>query len=292
MEQAHPFDTTIGADKLATPMFRIGIALLTLVLGYVSAKKGIAIPTVLIALPFVAAYLITVFRIPYVGILTYLAYVFFMNGFNRYIKGIPFGLGAEGLLILTTMAIFFQKFHESWYEIRNTLTGFSTFWFILNILEIGNPHGPSPVGWFYEARSSTLNWFFITPLGFLLLKERKFFDNYFNIILIGAMFSLFWGFKHFSLGCDPMEERWLDVGNNRGTHVLFGKLRVFGFYSDAGQFGASQAHVAVMFAVLALGQCYSLRKRILYAVVSVGALYGMLISGTRGAFFVIIAGEF
>src|SRR5690606_27835166 len=71
----------------------------------------------------------------------------------------------------------------------------------------------------------------------------------------------------------------------------FGKLRVFSFYSDAGQFGASQAHFCMLAAILALGK-FKWWKRLFLAVFACLSLYGMLISGTRGALFALVVAAF
>nr|WP_262898388.1 O-antigen ligase family protein [Hymenobacter negativus] len=87
-----------------------------------------------------------------------------------------------------------------------------------------------------------------------------------------------------------MEQRWLDAGA-AGTHIIWGRLRVFSNYSEAAQFGCSQAHIALICGILALGP-FSWTKKLLLAVAALLLLYGMLISGTRSAFFVIIVGAF
>ena len=96
------------------------------------------------------------------------------------------------------------------------------------------------------------------------------------------------GCQQLFFGVDPFEQKWLDNGGSL-THVLFGKLRIFSFYSDAGQFGASQGHAGVVFGVLALF-AKSKKFRIFCIVVALAGLYGMLISGTRGAIAVPAAG--
>ena len=67
------------------------------------------------------------------------------------------------------------------------------------------------------------------------------------------------------------------------THVLRGKLRVFSFYSDAGQFGAAQGHTAVVFGILTLFMKHNFKLRAFFGFVAILGLYGMIISGTRGA---------
>jgi len=90
------------------------------------------------------------------------------------------------------------------------------------------------------------------------------------------------------MGVDPWEQGWLNEGNYK-THVLFGKLRAFSFLSDAGQFGANQGYSAVMATIVAIAEKNRLRKWF-FIMVAVLAFYGLVISGTRGALSVPIAG--
>ena len=90
------------------------------------------------------------------------------------------------------------------------------------------------------------------------------------------------------IGLDAAEQGWLDDGNAK-THVLFGKLRVFSFMSDAGQFGGNQAYSAVVSFIFSLAQT-DRKKKWFFLVVSLLAFYGMIISGTRGAISVPLAG--
>jgi len=75
----------------------------------------------------------------------------------------------------------------------------------------------------------------------------------------------------------------------KSTHILFSTLRVFSFYSDAGQFGAAQTHTGVVAGVLAMGPV-SKKRKIFYIITCLFSLYGMVISETRGALFVVITG--
>jgi hypothetical protein len=80
-------------------------------------------------------------------------------------------------------------------------------------------------------------------------------------------------------GLDSYEQAWLNAGAAE-THILFGKLRIFSFMSDAGQFGANQAYSGVVALILALEE-KDRRKKAFFLVVAVLGLYGMLLSGTR-----------
>ena len=89
------------------------------------------------------------------------------------------------------------------------------------------------------------------------------------------------------IGVDAAEQAWLD-GGGAETHLLFGKLRIFSFFSDAGQFGANQGYTGVVFLIYALTK-KGLEKVIFITIAMLG-FYGMMISGTRGAISVPAVG--
>lgn len=71
--------------------------------------------------------------------------------------------------------------------------------------------------------------------------------------------------------------------------MVNGKLRAFSFLSDAGQFGVQQAHAAITGAFLFFG-AKSRKQRLFFLLMALTGLYGMFVSGTRGAIFVIFGG--
>ena len=71
--------------------------------------------------------------------------------------------------------------------------------------------------------------------------------------------------------------------------MLFGKLRIFSFLSDAGQFGANQAYSGVVAIIVSMVETNK-RKKIFFLIVGILGLYGMLLSGTRGSISIPLAG--
>ncbi|MDJ1501459.1 O-antigen ligase family protein [Xanthocytophaga agilis] len=265
--------------------------LAAIALGWLTVRKGIVIPGLLIALPFAIAFFIGLFLQPRIALITYIIYCFVIMGVIRHVKGPPFGLGMEALLLLGWLAIlFYQTDRFPMSKTKNDLCKMGTAWMIINILEIGNPAGASIVGWFYEMRSSALAWYMIVPLAFMVFDKPRDLNLFLMLVLGFSTLGALYGIKQLYLGVDEMEHLWLEAGAKK-THLLFGKLRVFSFYSEAAQFGASQAHVAVISLVLALGP-YKLWKKALFGIMGLLILYGMLISGTRGAMFVLAGGIF
>jgi len=123
----------------------------------------------------------------------------------------------------------------------------------------------------------------------LLLIDNKRKINFFLYLwgVLSLLVSLKGIEQHF-LGVDRFEQAWLNEGAAQ-THVIFGSLRIFSFLSDAGQFGANQAYSAVVAIILFLDEKNWWKKALFITVAFLG-LYGMLLSGTRGAISIPLAG--
>lgn len=136
-------------------------------------------------------------------------------------------------------------------------------------------------------RSTTLYWVLAVPLALLLFNQKRDLDLFLMLIIGLSVLGTLNGLKQLFIGLSPGEQIYLD--ENAKTHLLWGKLRVFSFYSDAGQFGAAQAHMALVAGILALGP-FQTWKRVLLATAAGLIIVGMFISGTRGALFALMAG--
>lgn len=253
--------------------------------------SSLAGPILLVLAAFFVVYILLLFRDPSIGLFALLFYCFTLNIFSREVgSAIPFGIGIEIFLLLVWLAVIIQNNEFDWKSINNPLTKLMLIWFIISFIEVINPAGASIRGWIQEIRSTALFPILVIPLVFLLFNtERKL--NLFLILIISLSFlATLNGIKqeHFQLSSG--EQRFLDEGGSV-THLLFGKLRVFSFYSEAGQFGASQASFILVALMIALGP-FKAWIRILMVLVSIFFVYGMLISGTRGALFALITGAF
>ncbi|WP_375418929.1 O-antigen ligase family protein [uncultured Hymenobacter sp.] len=258
-------------------------------LGWLAGQAGPAVPGLLIAMPLLVLFTIVVFYYPRAGFIAYISYCFLINHLSRHVLKVPVGLAMEAILIITWLAVLFYRSEPpDWRRVQNDLCKLTLVWFVINLLEVVNPAGASLQGWFYDLRSNALLWLMTVPLGFLVLRQRRDLNMFIYLVIGFSALGALYGIKQKYLGVDDMEQYWLNQGAAR-THVLWGKLRVFSGYSEAAQFGNSQAHVALICLILALGP-YSWQKRLLLASACLLLLYGMLISGTRGAFFVLVVG--
>lgn len=259
--------------------------------GWLIATKGMSIGILLILIPFIVGFVSLIFLKPRIGLIVFMVYCFIQPTLGKHIEGPQFGLGQDGLLLLIWLGIFFHRSSRFRFRhLNNDLVWLAVVWFGLTVLQIGNPERPSILGWVYEMRSSTLYWILSIPLTYFLLNKKKDVDLFLNIIIILSLIGALYGAKQLFIGVDEAENRWLEAGAKK-THILFGKLRVFSYYAEAGQFGASQAQLAIMCIILAVGP-HSQKMKIWYGIAGLVIFYGMLISGTRGAMAALVGGGF
>ena len=285
----NPFDTLTGSDRVARPKITAIILSVLVVSAWLASKLGLIGVGVLISLPFISGYLYLLFYRPVIGIYTAVVLGFILLGLQRYLADLPFGMALDTILILTYLSLFFKKFTEgvNWTPVKRDITYLSAIWFGYYLLQVLNPEASSKVAWF-AGRSVALYMFLLVPLTLLLIDTQKKLDT---IIIIWGTFALLASIKgimQVTIGADRWEMEWLTQGAYR-THILFGKLRAFGFMSDAGQFGANQAYTAVVASIYFTSQRKYARK-FFFLVITIFSLYGMVISGTRGALSVPIVG--
>lgn len=278
-----PFDRTYGTDLLRKPLpllilFSVGLAFAHLI-----ATKGIIPGVAIIVLPIGVGYFLGLFVNPRIGIITIIAFSFFVTGLSRYVAA-TWGLLIDALLVLMYLSLFFKAFRIKipWSRAKSQLTILVSVWLGYAFMQAVNPEAASIEAWFYAMRGIALYQGLIIPLCFILFNKPKDMMTFFMIWGVISVLGTIKGIIQLTVGVDSFEQAWLD-GGGHVTHILFGKLRIFSFYSDAGQFGASQGHTGVVFGILALFCNHNPKLRLWFAFVSIMGLYGMLISGTRGA---------
>lgn len=289
------FDKTRGSDYLRKPLGLVGMLFFTIISAKMIASGGLKSGIMLVILPGIIMFINRIFNNPRMGLWSVFVVEFFVLGLGRYIQGIPMGLAVDGLLFLTYLALIFKHFYEKvdWSPAKNLLTYLAMLWFGYALLQIVNPEANSRVAWFYAMRGVSLYMILTVPLVFILFDRPEDITRFLKLWAIFSIIGTLKGIGQKVFGVDPWEQAWLDAGG-AVTHVLFGKLRIFSFYTDAGQFGGAQGHAGVVFTIMALNLKEKKDKylKILFFISGLMGLYGMLISGTRGAIAVPIAGFF
>ncbi len=266
----------------------LSLLLLLLTAFYIIQTEWVGLAS-LIALPFAGAVLYFLFRDPFHALDLTLILGFVAIGIMRYVPGAPLGLLVDFALAAGLIAaLLHPAMKVELARLRNPLVYLSAVWVAYCIAQLANPEAHSLAAWFYAVRGVALYMAFTIPLTLLYCRDSGQVDRFLRITFLLSLAACLWGLKQFLVGLDRSEVAWLDTGP-RLTHVLRGELRIFSFFSDAGQFGAGIAHTGVIAAVMSLGP-YKTWRRLGLLLLAVLCFYLMVLSGTRGALFVPIAG--
>jgi len=285
----HPFESLTGSYRMARPALLLTLLITAVISVAGAATMGIAGAVIYIPLIIAGIYLYLLFTYPSIGLYTAVLFGFILIGIGRYVKGLQVGLGMDAILVLTYIALFINRFKQKvdWSPANKDITWLGVIWLGYSVFQIVNPEARSFAAWF-SGRGLSVYMFLLIPLTLLFITDQKKLDRFFYVWGILSVLATLKGIMQMKFGVDFAEQAWLNEGNYK-THILFGKLRVFSFLSDAGQFGANQAYTGVVFIICGMAQTVR-RKKIFFYTVGYLGLYGMLISGTRGAISVPLAG--
>jgi len=254
------------------------------------AKDNLVAGIAILLLPVPVIYMYLIFKYPKISFISVLFCNYFAIGLSRYIPA-PVGLSVDVTLLLTFIAILFSQFNHKveWKFAGKDLTYIALIWFLMTVLQLINPQTISREAWFYAMRSQSLYILLIVPLVYLIFNKPKDMDTFISICAWFTLFAVFKGLMQKYMGLDRWEQQWLNQPGNLSTHMLFGKLRVFSFFSDAGTYGGTMGYFGVLYVILAIHDKRK-RKKMFYYSVGALSLYAMLISGTRSAIAVPLIG--
>lgn len=287
-----PIERETGFKGVAAIAVVLILFFTTFIFAYIIQSENVEYALILLVFPFLILVIWKIFSNPIYGIFAVVVYGFLANGFNRYIPGVTFGLGIDGLLILTYVAIFFYGFNNKvdWSSALRDITLLFTIWFAYALVQLINPEKISTEAWFFAMRAISMYVFLMVPLVLVLFRKYQSVNIFLYIWGIMSILGSIKGFIQINIGLDPFEKAWLYTGGP-STHIIFGKLRAFSFYSDAGQFGAAQAHAGVIGTIIFIN-ARNTKEKVFFAIMAITGFYGMFISGTRGAIAVPFAGFF
>lgn len=272
----------------ATLTFLVAVAV-----GYVALQQGLVIPAGIILLIGASIAVSALLPRPQLCFWATLVLAFFALGIKRYIN-LPWGVSIDLLLTLSWISVFTAaperiRSRLTWENFNNPVFWCSSLWMAAVVLQFFNPMAASQTAWFYAMRGVGL-WFFLTsPLVYILLRKRDHLNRFVTIWFVISILGALWAMKQKFIGLDPFEQQWLDAGES-DTHVLFGFLRAFSFYSSAAQFGAAQAHALTMAAILSLSNRISFSRRMFYLVTAGFCLLGLALSGMRSPLAIPVVG--
>lgn len=265
-----------------------GLLLLGCVYMFSKDNLPLGLAVLISPLPFVSLYFL--FKYPRIAFVAALYCNYFAVGLSRYIPA-PVGLTVDAMLVLTLVSLIFSQFNHKvpWQMAARDYTYISIAWFIMIFMQLFNPEAVSREAWFYAMRGYALYVVFTVPLVYLLFNKPSDLTFFIRILAWFTLAGALKGVGQKYIGLDSWEHKWLMMPGNRTTHLLFGQLRVFSFFSDAGTYGSSMGFSGVVFIVLAI-HSHVKKQKIFYLFVGFIALYAMLISGTRSSISVPLTG--
>ncbi len=270
----------------------VGVGACLVGIAYVLSRENWTVGLGCLALPIVLFCLIKAYENPVIILFTILIYGFILNILSAYLKvGTP-GLGTDFLLVFSYLLLFFKGFSTDipWNRAKTPFWGITSLWMLYVFLELFNPEAESRVAWFYGMRSMALYLWMFVPLGLVLIDKPKYLKWFLYIWGSFVILATLYGCIQLYVGLNSVERAAMAAGKAK-THMLFGRLRVFSFYTDAGQFGAAQAHAGITALIIAIHEKKIISK-LFFLLVAFAGFYGMFISGTRGAMFVPFGGIF
>jgi putative inorganic carbon (hco3(-)) transporter len=261
----------------------------TIICGYLIAVLGIIGAAAAFALPIGCFIFYGIFSEPRFCFLLFLQCNFLVSFLSRFLDvGIPFGTFIDITLILTLLSMLVNAKRYDWSRINHPVFYLVMIWIIYTILEYFNPEAPYKPAWMYNFRKFSLYWILITCIVLIVPFKKSDIKIMIRTWLVWSLLGVLWGFKQQYIGLTFKEQLWLDAGADR-THVLFGVLRVFSFYTDASQFGAEMAAVTLVCLIWFFEDEKPLYKAV-YLILALLYFWAFAISGTRSALFVLIAG--
>ncbi len=283
-----PFRTKTGSERISNIKSTAILAVVAVVAGFLVGKMGIVVGFALVGIPLAIFFVGMLFSRPTVGLTLSVWASFFVLGVGRYVNA-PWGLLIDIFLFIGWLAILFQVKKKDWSLLNQGSMKVSAVWFGLVILEIINPESNGPECWFYAMRGDGFYQLLAFGLVFMLYRDRKQMDSFLKLATCLSLVGTLWGLRQMIFGVDAAEYSWLYVEGFASTHILAGVLRVFSFYSDAGQFGSSQAMFTLLCGIIAVAPV-SRGDKFFYGFAAIMSFVGFGISGTRGAIAVPGAG--
>lgn len=263
--------------------------MLVLICSYLIAQLNEQKSLIVVILPPLIVLLIARIKNHYFNLHIIMVSAFLVSFLGRLVNNVPFGLSIDFLLLYMGLGLLINK-NTKLQRIAffNPMTLSLLLWFLITLILLVNPLASNKIAWFYANRAFSIYPLLIIIFSIHFFKDKKNLESYLLVWGLMSLFGSLWGIKQLFFGLDGFEEAWLDGGAAK-THVLFGKLRVFSFYTDAAQFGASQAHAALVFGIISFAE-KNLVKKLIYITIALFGIYGVIISGTRAVLAIIAVG--
>ncbi len=218
-------------------------------------------------------------------------FIFFIGRFLHH--AIPTGYFIDLLILLNFFGLVIHKVRTRAPFLKYANHPISTIYILYTLflaLQVFNPEMDSIAGWFLVFRKF-LQFLMIYLIAINVFKDYRSVINYFwfwtGLSLIAALYGCYQQW----FGFLPFELAWIYESPKRmGLYMLVtGVQRRFSTFSDPAAFGITSAATFVFVFVLLVFEKKMARKLVLM-VAAVFIILGVAYSGTRTAYFIIVAG--
>ncbi len=265
----------------------IGMALMI----FLFVKQEVVLGMLVGMIPVALLVVLTAINQPLIALFLLFVENYFIMGIQRYVPISGLGVLTDALFALILFSTLLRAVTTRDVEWKMAINGVSIplfVWFIFCIFELANPTAIT-AAWVSSFRSLTLYPLLTVIFASLFFREYKYLKL---VIVLWGLFTVIAVIKmqmQKTVGFDYAEHQWLLQGENMKTHMLATGTRYFSFFTDAGNYGSNMGCAAVIFSIIGL---YTKRKwlKILFFATALIGLYGLFISGTRGALAVPFAG--
>lgn len=250
---------------------------------------NLSLYTVIIIFPLICIATILILRYPELMLFIIFTVNYFILGITRYITidGISLVMDILYTLCLIIIIIHSALYHSlNWKKSIHILSLLSFIWTIYCIFEIMNPTAVFE-GWVLS-RGLIINGFIITIITTLLCTKYKTLKTLLFIYSLFTVLAILKTLMQKYIGFDSYENQWLNNGGAT-THIIYSGIRYFSFFTDASNMGSNMGGAGIILGISSL-HMKNRTLKIYYLIVAIAALYAMMLSGTRGAIIVPLAG--
>lgn len=203
---------------------------------------------------------------------------------------LPLGILSLLFTLVNVVLLAFHHLYKSynWKNSFNAMFYIFLLWSVYCILEITNPNH------IQEAWNISIMHYAFYPLlcALLLPLAVNNMQKVHWLFIIWGIFILLAAFKGFyqkEFGFNSREMYALYVLGKARTHIIWSGTRYFSFFTDAANYGVHMAMGAITF-VIASFYVKNIKLKCFYVLISLAAIYGMGISGTRAAIAIPLGG--
>jgi len=260
-----------------------------LLAGYLIATMGMVGSAVIVVIPISLLLLTGILLEPKLGLMIYVQLSFLVPFLSRFLSvNIPLGTLIEAILVLTLLSLMINGKRMNWSQLNQPAFYLIATWFFFTFLELFNPEMPNQFSWLYRFRAFSFQWLMAAILVLVIPITKRDIIILVRIWLVWSFMAALWAFKQQYLGLTAREMSWL-MNFGAKTHLLFGHLRSFSFYTDAAQLGAEMAGATLVCLIL-MTESKGWLTRLVYLFLALVFFWGYAVSGTRSALFVLLVG--